>query len=230
MPEVIDSSTLAETPLFRDLSPAELSRLSSLLHRRTFPAGSTLLTAEQPGEAVYVIVSGTVRVHVEQADGTDVTLAILGSGELLGEMSVVDSLSRSASAVALEETTLVWMDRGAFWECLRTMPAMTFSLARLLSRRLRVANAQIEALAALDVFGRVARQILVFAREYGERTPRGDVVIPLRLTQNDLAGLVGASRVRVNQVLVTYKRHRYISVDDDHRFTVHSPEALARCC
>jgi CRP/FNR family cyclic AMP-dependent transcriptional regulator len=221
---------LSGMPLFEGLTAEQLAKLSGLLHTRTFPGASNVIIAEQPGEAVYVIQSGAVKIYVEEADGTDVILAILCAGEVLGEMSIADSLGRSANVVTLEESTLLWMDRATFQHCLRTMPAMNANLVRILSRRLRLANAHIQALAALDVDGRVARQILVFAGEYGGTMPNGDVVIPLPLTQSDLAGLVGASRVRVNQVLVHYRERGYISVDQHHRITVHNREALARRC
>ena len=83
-------------------------------------------------------------------------------------------------------------------------------------------------LAALDVHGRVAAQILAFAREYGE-PGTGGVLIPLRLTQTDLVGLIGASRVRVNQDLVYYRKRGGISIDGDHRIVLHDAEALVRC-
>ncbi len=85
-------------------------------------------------------------------------------------------------------------------------------------------------LAALDVYRRVARQILAFTQEYGQPAPNGDITIPFRLTQTDMADLVGASRVRVNHVLVHYKEQHYISVDQNYRITVHDKEALAQRC
>ncbi len=219
---------LREVPLFHNLSPDELATVSRLLHRRGFPPGSLILTAEQPGDTAYLVATGTVKVHVDQEDGSEVILAILGPGEVVGEMSLVDSLGRSASAVTLEESVLYWIDRTSFWDCLRTMTPMTYSLARILSRRLRVANEQIRSLATQDVHGRLARQLLVFAHEYGEPAPGGGTVIPFRLTQTALAGLVGASRVRVNQVLVAWKRRGYFRASADHRITLLDREALAR--
>jgi CRP/FNR family transcriptional regulator, cyclic AMP receptor protein len=221
---------LGDMPLFSGLAPHELARLDDLLRHRSVPAGANLITIDQPGEAAYIILKGTVKVHAEQSDGSDVILAILGPGEVLGEMSVADSLGRSANAETLEPVELAWMDRASFRECLETMPAMTYNLVRILSRRLRMANTQIEALASMDVYGRVARQLLAFAREYGQPAPHSGVTIPLRLTQSDIADLVGASRVRVNQVLVFYKEHNYISIDPSYRITVLDQEALARRC
>jgi CRP/FNR family cyclic AMP-dependent transcriptional regulator len=99
-----------------------------------------------------------------------------------------------------------------------------------MSRRLRLANVQMQALAGLGVDGRLARQLLAFANEYGEAADGGAVRIPIRLTQGDLAGLIGASRVRVNQVLGTYKLQGYVSADRNHRITIHDRDGLAQRC
>lgn len=226
----VSSAALAEVPLFCDLSTEQLSKLGTLLHRKSFPAGTEIVTVEQPGELAYIVLSGSVKILIERPDGGDVILAVLGPGEVVGEMSLVDSLGRSATAVTLEYSTLLWMDRAAFWASLREMPTMTYNLVNILSRRLRLANLHAQSLAGLDVHGRVAGQLLAFAREYGKTAPNGDVIIPLRLTQSDLASLVGASRVRVNQALSFYKRRNYLSVSTNYSITLHDPAALARRC
>ncbi len=221
---------LGSMPLFNSLTPEELGRLNSQLRARTFQAGANIILADQPGEVVYILQSGTVKVHTEQPDGSDVILAILGPGEVVGEMGPVEELGRSASVLTLEQTNTVWISRAYFRECLLTMPTMAYNLLRILSRRLRLANAHIESLASLDVYGRVARQFIAFADEYGEHLSDGGVLIPIRLTQNDLADLVGASRVRVNQVLGHYREKNYISTTSTHRFVIHNREALLQRC
>ena len=158
------------------------------------------------------------------------SLQYSGPGEVVGEMGAVEEQGRSASVVTLEQTNVIWLSRNLFRECLLSMPTMTYNLVRILSRRLRLADAHIQSLASLDVYGRVARQLLSFAQEYGEKTGEGDILIPIRLTQNDLADLVGASRVRVNQVLGHYKEKKYISTTPAHRFVVHDTEALLQRC
>ena len=122
------------------------------------------------------------------------------------------------------------MNRLAFGECLRAMPHLSYNLVQLLTRRLRLANEQIKALSTLDVRGRVARQILAFAQQYGREDAEDGVRIPLRLTQSDVAALVGASRERVNQVIVDFKESGFISVDPRHHITVHDQSALVRRC
>lgn len=225
-PATTDPVALASVPLFRGLSAAQLARLGNLLQGRVFPAGSTVFWEEDAGEVAYVVRDGFVRLQVEPAGGGSTILGILGPGEIVGEMSLVDRLGRSATVVAHERATLYAIGRAAFWACLREMPAMTYNLVNVLSRRLRLANEHNEALATLDVEGRVARQLLVFAEEYGEAVPAG-VRIPFRLPQADLAGLVGASRVRVNQGLVDLKRRGVLAVDPGHRVTILDQQTLA---
>lgn len=228
MPVVANPNLLGEIALFRGLTQIELSKLSGLLHRRTLPSGATFITAEQPGEAVYVIAEGAVKVFIDDPTGNEVILAILTTGEIVGEMSLLDANSRSANVVTLEATTVYWIDRASFGEILRTMPEVHFNLSRLLCARLRLANARIQSLALQDVEGRVARQLLAFAEIYGKESMDGKTVIPFRLTQSDLASLIGATRVRVNQVIAAYKQRNYISVDSNHRITIHAYERLQR--
>ncbi len=230
MPSVRDPTTLGAIPLFQGLDPETLAQLNQILHRKTFPAGTNIITAEQPGEAVYILLRGTVKIAIEKADGSEVILALLGQGDTVGEMSLVDSAGRSANVVTMEESTLLWMDRGTFHHCLKTISGLTYNLVRMLSGRLRLANEQILALSTLDVGGRVARQILAFADRYGQPDADGNVLIPLRLTQSDLAEIVGASRERVNHAVVYLKQRGDISVDANHYITVHGRDALAERC
>jgi CRP-like cAMP-binding protein len=113
---------------------------------------------------------------------------------------------------------------------MQTMPLLGYNVASILARRLRLATAQIQSYATLDADGRVARQLLALAQEYGRKDENGGVLIPLHLTQTDLADLVGASRVRVNRVLMEFKKRNYLSVDASHRITLHNSEALRERC
>jgi CRP/FNR family cyclic AMP-dependent transcriptional regulator len=223
-----DAFDLEAIPLFRGLTSAEQRHLHDLLGVRTFPAGVDLLRAEQPGDVAYIVLDGTVKVQVERPDGTAVILAILRAGEIAGEMSLIDRLGRSATVVAMERTTLAWLTHTDFWNCLRSMPTMTFNLAGIHSRRLRLSNEHVVALATLDIEGRLADQLLFLSEEYGEATPSDGCRIPFRLTQGDLAALVGASRVRVNQILVNWKHKELLTVDGRHVVTLLNRRALAK--
>lgn len=225
-----DPNTIAEFALFRDLSADQIGWLAERLHQKTFAAGTNMLTAEQPGEVVYFILRGTVKIHIEQKTGTDVILAILGCGDTVGEMSLIDSAGRSASVSALEETTVLWMIGQDFQTALDEIPRLALNLVKTLAARVRLANELIQALASLDVYGRVARQLLAFADKYGEPESDGSTSIPIRLTQKDIGDLVGASRKRVNQVMVSFKNQHLISVDNSGQITVHHRKGLAQYC
>jgi CRP/FNR family cyclic AMP-dependent transcriptional regulator len=225
-----DPTVLVGLSLFKGLSEKQLSRLASQVHYRVFPPGANIMLSEQPGEVVYFVLSGTLKIYVEQASGTEVILAILGRGDTVGEMSLIDSAGRSASVLTLEETTLLWMDGSTFQQALRDNPDMALNLVRILSARVRLNNELIQALAALDVNGRVARQLLAFANRYGEEDASGCIRIPIHLTQKDFADLVGASRKRVNQVMVAFKNQGLISVDGEGQITIRQKDGLARYC
>ncbi len=219
---------LSDIKLFEGLTITQLDWMSKHAHRRVFTAGMNVMTVEQPGEAVYIILHGTVKIHIEQGE-RDVILSVLGSGDTLGEMSLIDSVGRSASAITLENSLMLWMDKSTFNYILDNFPPVARNLVRILSARVRLSDQVIQSLATLDVNGRVARQLLAFAERYGREVPDG-VQVRIVLTQSDLADLVGASRKRVNQAMVFFKEQGLVSTDSDGRFTIHDREGLTRFC
>ncbi len=222
------ASELQQLAPFRQMPAEQLAQLAELISRRQFPANASLMMAEQAGEVVYFILDGTVKVHLEQADGSEVIISILGRGEIVGEMSALGIPHRSASVLTLEASNLLWLDRAAFQRCLMNMPMLAYNLAGILALRLRHANEKIRALATQSVEARLARQVLLFAEQYGQPQPNGDIHIPLRLTQSDLAAMTGCSREHVNKVIVSYKERGYLSVDRHYHLTVHNVAALER--
>ncbi len=221
-------SLLLKIKLFEGMTPTQLDWVARNTHRRSFESGRNVMTIEQPGEAVFAIIEGSVKIHIEQGE-RDVILAILGEGDLLGEMSLIDSVGRSASAVTLENTLVLWMDKTTFNYMLDNFPPMARNLVRIMTVRVRLSDQLIQALATLDVNGRVARQLLAFAEKYGY--PKDDVTqIRILLTQSDIADLVGASRKRVNQAMVLFKEQGLIDTDTNGRIAVKDGEGLARYC
>jgi CRP/FNR family transcriptional regulator, cyclic AMP receptor protein len=219
---------LSYIKLFEGLTQTQLDWVAQRAHRRVFEAGRNVMTIEQPGEAVYIILHGTVKIHIEQPE-RDVILAILGSGDMLGEMSLIDSVGRSASAVTLESSLLLWMDKATFNYILDNFPPVARNLVRIMSARVRLSDQLIQALATLDVNGRVARQLLAFAEKYGHEKNNG-TQISIVLTQSDIADLVGASRKRVNQTMVSFKEQGLIDTDTNGRIAIKDSEGLARFC
>lgn len=224
----IDITKLSKIALFEGLPPAQLVFVAEHARERTHRAGSAIVHQDDPGETFYVILRGTVKISTTLPDGNEVFLAILATGDTVGEMSLIDAAGRSADVITQEETTLVVIDRSVFDELSSCGPIFTRNIMRILSRRLRLANVRIQAHCTLDVYGFVAFQLLEFAELYGENQPNGDRLIPIRLTQSDIAQLAGASRERVNQVMVAYRRKGLISIDPQYHVTVHNMKELQK--
>ena len=219
---------LADIELFAGLTPTQLDWVAQRAHRRVFEAGRNVMTIDQPGEAVYIILHGTVKIHIEQGE-RDVIISIMGAGDVLGEMSLIDSIGRSASAVTLEDSLMLWMDKDTFNYMLDNFSPVARNLVRILSSRIRFLDQLIQALATLDVHGRVARQLLAFAEKFG-REKDGATQIRIALTQSDIADLVGASRKRVNQTMVLFKEQGIIDTDAEGRIAIKDSERLAKFC
>lgn len=189
------------------------------------------MMTEQLEDTAYIIRTGVVKVVVEQADGTELILAILGPGDVLWAPTLGDRGDSAQSVLPLDETDMFWIDRKAFERCLQTMPALNANLSLVLARRVRLANDRIEALAGMDVRSRIVRHLLLLAREYGqpmEDETAGSVLIPLRLTQGDLARLVGASRVRVNHALSELRRRQLVEMRGDRQLWIRDWSALEK--
>ena len=228
MSDMVAIPSLSSLDLFKDVPASAIQSLSSSVSVRVFEPGNDLMSVDHGSDAAYLILQGTVKVHVEEADGTEVLLAILGPGELLGEVSLLDGRTPSATVTALDHTECLAMNFSAFREAIRTVPLLAYNFARTLAARLRLSNNQIQALASLNVENRVARQIMAFADRYGQPQPGGAIQIPIRLTQSDLSHIIGASREQTNRVLVSYRNRGFLSVDANLRMTVHKPDLLSR--
>src|SRR5512142_3376374 len=139
---------LADIELFAGMPPTQLDWVAQRAHRCVFEAGRNVMTIEQPGEVVYIILHGTVKIHAEQGE-RDVILSILGAGDLLGEMSLIDSIGRSASAVTLESSLMLWMDKTTFTYMLDNFPPVARNLVKILSAHVRLSDQLIQALATL---------------------------------------------------------------------------------
>ncbi len=228
---LIDLQLLGRFPVFRGMSQEQIGRFAPQLHRHSFNSGQYVVLSEQPGEAVYFIISGALKIQAGQVEGDDMILAILGPGDVVGEMSLFgDYRGRSANVISMIDSVLLWMDPRTFQTLLETMPNLSRNLMYILSDRLRLANEQLRSFATLDVQGRVARQLLLLVRQFGVQQDDGSVLISLRITQSDLAALVGASRERVNQSLGRVKQQHMLSVDSVGQIVIQKPAALAELC
>jgi CRP-like cAMP-binding protein len=201
MPEIHD--LLRTVPLFAGLQPNALNGLAAQMRRRTFRRGTMIFHKDQAGDALYVIESGRVRIFLPTESGTELTVEVSGTGDVFGELSLLDGRPRSASAEALEDTIAFTLTRDEFKAHLTATPQLAVALIELLSNRLRHVTEYAESLAYLDVHARLARTLLEMAERYGVK--RDGIEIDFDLTQADLATMVGATRERVNRALAAFR-------------------------
>jgi CRP/FNR family transcriptional regulator/CRP/FNR family cyclic AMP-dependent transcriptional regulator len=205
-------SSLENVPLFAALDAEGLREFAAAVKRRAFRTGEVIFHRDDSGQVLYVIQSGKVKIYITSPDGQEVSLAVFGPGDYFGELALVDGQPRSASAVAIEPVETFALQRTDFIKAVMHHPRIAIQLMTVLSRRLRQTDAMIEDLLFLDVHGRVAKKLLELADLHGVRTPQG-IRIDLRLTQGDLAAMVGASRESVNKVMGYFTDKCFISTD-----------------
>ncbi len=189
------AAVLEKVPLFGQLGPADLQRVLELARERAYPKNSVILFEDDPGDALYVVATGQVKVVLIGEDGREVILSVLGEGEFFGEMALIDDEPRSAHVIAMEDSTLVVLRREDFTNILMQVPAIALALLKELSRRLRRVDEKVGSLVLLDVNGRVAQLLLELAdEEGGERITR-------RLTHHTIAQMIGSSRETVSRTM-----------------------------
>ncbi|GAC1460084.1 MAG: hypothetical protein PVSMB4_19130 [Ktedonobacterales bacterium] len=209
---------LARVPLFADLDAESLHALAAVAHRRVFHTGDIIFHRGDPGQVLYVIRDGKVKICLTSPDGQEVALAVLGAGECFGELALLDGQPRSAAAVAIEPVEAYTLMRSDFIAAVNRHPRIAIQVMNVLSHRLRQTDEMIEDLLFRDIYGRVAKKLLELSETHGVRTPEG-IRIELRLTQAELAAMVGASRESVNKVMGYLTQKQYI-ITDKHRTTV----------
>jgi len=197
---------LRKVPLFGQLAPTDLERVVEISRERTYPRNSVILFEDDPGDALYVVAEGQVKVVLIGEDGREVILSVMGEGEFFGEMALVDDEPRSAHVIAMEDSTLLVLRREDFQGILTQTPGIALALLRELSRRLRRVDEKVGSLVLLDVNGRVAQLLLDLADEAGsERITR-------RLTHHTIAQMIGSSRETVSRTMRELVEKGYIEV------------------
>jgi CRP/FNR family transcriptional regulator, cyclic AMP receptor protein len=186
---------LKRVPLFSDLADAELARFADVTREREYPRNSVILFEDDPGDALYIVSSGQVKVVLIGEDGREVILSVLGDGDFFGEMSLIDDEPRSAHVIAMKDSHLLVLRRDDFQVQLQQHPSVALKLLRVLVQRLRRADEKIGSLVLLDVNGRVAQLLLDLAEESGG--PR----ITRKLTHHTIAQMIGSSRETVSRAM-----------------------------
>lgn len=196
--------------LFKGLREEELRRLARCAVTRAYPKHAVIISEGDATDAIYMILSGKVKVYLSDESGKELILAIKGAGEYFGEMAL-DGEPRAASVMTLEPSQFAVIPSGDFRAFLLEHAEVALRLFENLSRVARAINRKIRSVAMLDVYGRVARVLIELAVQRD-----GKLVIPDKLTQRDIANRVGASREMINRILRDLTAGGYVTMLDGH--------------
>lgn len=203
-PAAVAASTLRAVPFFARLREPDLERLLGAAVNRSYPKGSMIASEGTPEDALYVVLSGRVKIVQISESGHEVILALRGAGDFFGELSLLDDARRTAHAVALEPVSLLVLQRSDFQRLVEEVPGIALGLLRTLCQRVREAERQIGGLVLLDVDARLARVVLDQAEEdNGTEVARA-------ITHHMLAQLIGASRETVSRALARFAQRGWV--------------------
>ena len=216
---MLDPQLLADVDLFRSLSPEAVQRVVAASVSRSLRRGDVLFQEDDDGAELFVVESGRIAIANRSPDGRESVVALMEPGDLFGEMSLFDGLGRSAHARSLETSVVHAIPFRAIRDELEADPELLWGVVEMLARRLRNMDNALADAVFLDVTGRTAKRLLELAGDADEFT--------LPVTQEELAGLVGASRERVNKALASFIRLGWVE-QRDRRYTITDREQLTR--
>jgi CRP/FNR family transcriptional regulator, cyclic AMP receptor protein len=205
------NDALSEAPLFDALSEQDSAALRAWVHEVTLSRGERLFSEGDDGNALYIILSGKIKLTKAAPDGRENLLSVHGPGEMFGELSLFDPIPRTSSATAVTDARLAALAHDALRTWLATRPEVAMHLLQALAQRLRRINEVKADLVFTDVPGRVGKALLDLADRFGVQQPDG-IQVNHDLTQEELAQLVGASRETVNKALADFVARGWIQL------------------
>ena len=208
---MISEDLLRQVPLFSGLDDEDIQSLIGAVTRRKYPRDAVIFFESDPGDAMFMITAGRVKVTILSDDGREIILSILSDRDFFGEMALLDNEPRSATAIAVQETEVAVIHQKDFLSIVEKRPRVAINLLSALSDRLRKANHQIGSLALLDVYGRVAGVLLEMARDTGIRLKDGRIRFR-RPTHQEIANMIGATRETVSRTISDLHRQGYIEI------------------
>ncbi len=212
------TENLKDISIFTDLNDVEIRKIADFCMSRTYPKNSMIILEEEFGDTVFGICEGTVKITRVNDEGKEVILALLGPGEIFGEMAIIDGESRSANALAQENCILLAFPQNEFLRILKTYFDVSFALMSELARRLRKSDQQIEALSLSDAENRIGVSMLNLAEDMGI-IRKGKVTIEKLPFQQDIANMAGTSRETVSRVLKMFEEKNLI-IKNGHRLII----------
>ncbi len=220
---VTAKAVLRENLLLRGLAESTLDRIAGLAVRRSYPKGTAVFRQGDPGDALYAVIAGQVRVSCQDETGREVFLNIMESGDVFGEIAAIDGAARTATAVAMTDTSMFLVPRADLLALLERDPKLSLHLLRVFCQRLRWTSDLIEETAFLTLSARLASRLLRLSGQHGSRAPEG---IALKISQGDLANFLSASRQVVNEHLQEWKQKGWVSLARG-TVVIRDPQALA---
>lgn len=217
---------LRNVPIFSDLEDKDLLRIVKLGVRQKYKKGNIVVLEQESGAALFVIVTGKVKVVRTDEDGREVILSMFGPGEFFGEMSLLDGLARSASVVATLKSELFMIHRRDFLQLLEEYPQVAISLLAELAMRLRKADMQIKSLSLKDAAGRVANVLLMLSDDLGVFR-KGKVEIEDLPLQQDIANMAGTSRETVSRMIHHFIRNSEVDLKGN-KLTINDYETFRK--
>ncbi|AOS61098.1 CRP-like cAMP-binding protein [Actinoalloteichus hoggarensis] len=218
--------TLARAGIFQGVEPGAVEALTQTLEPVEFSRSHVIFTEGEPGDRLYIIQSGKVKVGRKSPDGRENLLAIMGPSDMFGELSIFDPGPRTSTATTVTEVRALSMDRPALREWISKRPEIAEQLLRVLARRLRRTNNMLADLIFTDVPGRVAKALLQLAQRFGSQEA-GLLRVTHDLTQEEIAQFVGASRETVNKALADFAHRGWLRLEGKSVLIL-DPERLAR--
>jgi CRP/FNR family transcriptional regulator, cyclic AMP receptor protein len=219
---------LLSSAFFRPMRPAEIDEILGFATERRYPRGSTVMAKGEPGSSMMAVLAGRLRVNSISADGREITLNVIGPGELVGEFALLDGKPRSNDVIAVEDTTVMVVERHQFMPFLLRHDTLVERLLVVLCDKLRRTSLALEEIALFDVPERLARLLVKLAADYGRPLPEGEgagVRIDLKLSQRDLSTLVASTRESVNKQLRVWREEGAIDQRDGYLIVL-KPDAL----
>ena len=192
----LNAQVLKSVPLFSTFSDLQLAQLLSCVQHRSYPRNAFIIRAGEETDALYIILSGRVKVLIPDEEGHEVILSVIGAHEFFGEMGLLDELPRSASVETLESCDMLRISKAGFTGILKDNFELAMLIIRNLVRRLREADRKIESLALIDVYGRVARLLIDLAVNTD-----GKWIVERAPPKQEIARMIGASREMVSRVV-----------------------------
>ncbi|TMK84562.1 MAG: Crp/Fnr family transcriptional regulator [Actinobacteria bacterium] len=220
---------LEQAPLFSVLHPTDLRILASRFHLVRYGRGEVIFREGEPAERLFLIDSGRVKLSISSATGQELMIAVLGRGQIFGELEVIDHGTRAMDARAMEVAELYAFPSDVFWTMLENRPALARRLLELMARRLRRADQNSQDLVFFDAPTRLARRLIQLAEEHGEPVGADEesVKITVRVTQEELAQMIGVTRESANRLVASFAGRGWIEWNDGYPLIL-QPEALVR--